>query len=74
MTKIIALFNQAGGQAKTTLTFNLGYHLVELNHRVLLIDLDGQASLTKQADVQPRELEKTIYDAILHGKQTPILD
>ena len=46
MTKIIALFNQSGGVAKTTLTMNLGFHLAQKKHRVLLVDLDPQASLT----------------------------
>ena len=42
--KIISLFNQAGGVAKTTLAMNLGYQLAQRDHRVLLIDLDPQAS------------------------------
>jgi cellulose biosynthesis protein BcsQ len=45
--RIISIFNQAGGVAKTTLTHNLGYHLAKRQHRVLLIDIDPQASLTK---------------------------
>ena len=44
--KIISLFNQAGGVAKTTLAMNLGYQLAQRDHRVLLIDLDPQDSLT----------------------------
>lgn len=71
--RTIALFNQAGGQAKTTLTFNLGYHLAEKGHRVLLIDLDGQASLTKQSGVHPRDMETTIYNTLMDGKAMPVL-
>lgn len=71
--RIIALFNQAGGQAKTTLTFNLGYHLADKGHKILLIDLDGQASLTKQSGVHPRELKSTIYQTLLEGHPIPIL-
>jgi chromosome partitioning protein len=42
---IIALFNQSGGVAKTTLTQNLGYHLAQKKkQRVLLVDMDPQAS------------------------------
>ena len=70
--RVIALFNQAGGQAKTTLTVNLGFHLRERGHKVLLIDLDGQASLTKQAELQPRKLGTTVYDALLNGEALPI--
>lgn len=70
----IALFNQAGGQAKTTLTLNLGYHLSEKGHRVLLIDLDGQASLTKQSGLHPRDLQHTIYQTLLDNRPMPILN
>lgn len=61
--RIIALFNQAGGVAKSTLTQNLGYHLARRKHRVLLIDLDPQASLTKFMGLVPSQLQKTIADA-----------
>ncbi len=65
MSKIIALFNQAGGVAKTTLTMNLGYHLSTRQHRVLLVDIDPQASLTSFMGIEPSELETTIYDALV---------
>lgn len=65
MTKIIALFNQSGGVGKTTLTMNLGYHLAEKKHRVLLVDLDPQASLTTFMGVDPEELEQTIYESVV---------
>ncbi len=62
--RIIAIFNQAGGVAKTTLTHNLGYHLAQRKHRVLLIDMDPQASLTKFMGLVPAQLDKTVADAI----------
>lgn len=65
MTKVISLFNQAGGVAKTTTAQNLGYHLSERHHRVLLVDIDPQASLTTFMGLEPADLEKTIYDALL---------
>ncbi len=46
MSRAIALFNQAGGVGKTTITQNLGYQLSARGHKVLLIDLDPQALLT----------------------------
>lgn len=64
-TRIITLFNQSGGVAKTTLTHNLGYHLAANKHRVLLVDMDPQASLTNFLGVDPEELEKTVYNAII---------
>ncbi|MBW4571698.1 MAG: ParA family protein [Tolypothrix carrinoi HA7290-LM1] len=64
-TRIITLFNQSGGVAKTTLTHNLGYHLAANKHRVLLVDMDPQASLTNFMGVDPESLEKTVYNAII---------
>ena len=72
MSKIIALFNQAGGVAKSTLTLNLGYHLGLLGQKVLLVDMDPQASLSIFMGLEPENLEKTIYEAILVGEPIPI--
>ena len=44
---VISVYNQAGGAGKTTVTRDLGYALSGLGLRVLLIDLDPQASLTR---------------------------
>lgn len=65
MTKIIALFNQAGGVGKSTLTQNLGYHLQQHSHRVLLVDLDPQSSLTTFMGLEPEELTFTIAEPLL---------
>jgi cellulose biosynthesis protein BcsQ len=46
MTKKITLFNHKGGVSKTTTTFNLGWKLAELGHKVLLVDADPQCNLT----------------------------
>ncbi|OUL29655.1 chromosome partitioning protein ParA [Nostoc sp. RF31YmG] len=70
-TKIIASFNQSGGAAKTTITHNIGYHLAQ-KHRVLLVDMDPQASLTAFMGLGATKLEtqQTIYSAI--AEETPL--
>jgi chromosome partitioning protein len=65
--KTIAIFNQSGGVGKSTLAFNIGYHLSRLHQRILLIDLDPQASLTLFSGLEPDELTHTIYEAIMDG-------
>lgn len=70
--KIVSVFNQAGGTAKTTLVHNLGFHLASRGHRVLLVDLDPQASLTTFCGLDPGALEKTIRDALLNEESPPI--
>ncbi|MBW4607880.1 MAG: ParA family protein [Hassallia sp. WJT32-NPBG1] len=73
-TRIIALFNQSGGVAKTTLTQNLGYHLAQKNkNRVLLVDIDPQASLTTFMGLEPDELETSIHASIVEGKPLPVM-
>jgi chromosome partitioning protein len=73
MTCIIALFNQAGGVGKTTLTQNLGDRLKARGHRVLLVDLDPQASLTTFMGIDPDSLEKTPFDALVNEEPLFVL-
>ena len=44
--KSYAITNQKGGVGKTTMAGNIGHALAEQGHRVILVDLDPQASLT----------------------------
>lgn len=64
MAQIIAIANQKGGTGKTTTTLNLGAALREMGNRVLLIDMDPQASLTLAMGLDPDELETTIYTTL----------
>lgn len=65
MTRIIAFFNQKGGTAKTTSTLNVAAALAERGHRVLIVDLDPQASLTMATGVDVAAIDLSVYDLLL---------
>jgi len=71
-TKILAVFNQAGGVAKTTCTMNLGYHLAKKGQRVLLVDMDPQGSLTNFMGRSDGEI-KIAVDSLLGDAPLPIV-
>jgi chromosome partitioning protein len=68
--QVIALANQKGGVAKTTTTLNLGVALAERGKRVLAVDLDPQSNLTMSQGIDPEELDRTMFDVLVH--KTPI--
>jgi chromosome partitioning protein len=72
MSKIIALFNQSGGVSKSSLTMNLGYHLARRSQKVLLVDMDPQASLTTFMGLEPSELQETVYESIMNGSEATL--
>lgn len=59
MTKVIAFSATKGGVGKTTLAFNFGAYLAKTSNKVLLIDLDHQASMSSNFSLNDEELEKT---------------
>lgn len=62
--RIIAVLNQKGGVGKTTTTLNIGAGLANLKKKILLIDLDPQASLTHSIGIEPQELSCTILELL----------
>ncbi|MEO6627450.1 MAG: AAA family ATPase [Aquihabitans sp.] len=67
-----AVANQKGGVAKTTTVHALGVAMAELGRKVLLVDLDPQASLTWACGVDPDALEVSLHDVLL--KRTKVAD
>src|SRR5438093_2063552 len=64
--KVIAFANQKGGVAKTTTTLNLGVALKEKGYDVLLVDLDPQGNLTMSQGWNPDEIERSMFDVLVH--------
>lgn len=61
---VISIANQKGGVAKTTCTHNLGIALADMGKKVLMIDLDSQASLTISVGIEPIEIENNIVSVL----------
>jgi chromosome partitioning protein len=71
-TKTISFVNQKGGVGKTTSTHAIGACLAEMGDRVLLVDLDPQASLTISVGFDQNRLQGTIdslFQEILDGEE-----
>ncbi len=68
---VTAVANQKGGVGKTTTTFNLGVALRKAGHRVLLIDLDPQGSLTTSVGLSQAQIPISIYQALLSEDVDP---
>ena len=65
MSRCIAVANQKGGSGKTTTARSLGSALAELGKRVLLVDLDPQASLSEGCGLELHKLAQTTYQVLI---------
>jgi chromosome partitioning protein len=66
LARVIAFANQKGGVAKTTTTLNLGVALAEQGKKVLAVDLDPQGNLTMSQGWNPDEIERSMFDVLVH--------
>ena len=74
MVKVIAIANQKGRRGqRPPRRDNLGAAMAAAGKRVLLIDLDSQASLTISVGLEPLEVERTIVD-VLRKDGTPLME
>jgi chromosome partitioning protein len=66
LARVIAFANQKGGVAKTTTTLNLAVALKESGLNVLCVDLDPQGNLTMSQGLNPDEIDRSMYDVLVH--------
>lgn len=71
MSIIFSIVNAKGGTGKTTTTFNLGAALANCGKRVLLVDNDQQASLTKSMGYTPSQLRTTLATLMFQAIDNP---
>ena len=69
---VVSVINYKGGVGKTTVTANLASELAWRDYRILLIDLDPQASLTSIFGIQPEfdlQSNDTAYAALRYDSE-----
>jgi chromosome partitioning protein len=66
LARVIVFANQKGGVAKTTTTLNLSVALAEQGQKVLAVDLDPQGNLTMSQGWNPDEIERSMFDVLVH--------
>jgi chromosome partitioning protein len=63
---VVAVVNTKGGVGKTTTAVNLGAALASAGRRVLLVDLDSQASASIWCGIRPGRLKPSAASVLLH--------
>lgn len=75
--QVVSVVNFKGGSSKTTATIHLAQRYALRGYRVLVLDLDPQASLTTFFGIRP-ELDftdaGTIYDALRYDSPRPLAE
>src|SRR5919109_5576405 len=69
--KIVTFSIFKGGTAKTTSTVNAAAALVKKGKKVLVIDLDQQASATRYLDLDP-DASPNLYEVFMGTQQAPL--
>jgi len=64
---IVAIVGRKGGIGKTTISVNLSAALASRGLRILLVDLDAQASASRSLGVERAELAPSIADVLARG-------
>lgn len=70
--KVWVIANQKGGVGKTTTAITLGGWLSLQGHKVLLVDMDPQCSLSVYFEINPDTLETSIFDLFMKPEQTDV--
>src|SRR5687768_12361445 len=66
MALIVAVANQKGGVGKTTTSINLAAGVALQGKRTLLVDMDPQGNATSGLGIDPRVLDKTVYNCLIN--------